>query len=287
MKGLKFGAIVFLDALGFKGIWSREDPIFVLQQLKSLRRKGLSLRGRARHGVLLNDAGLLHHIRCVSDTIMVAVTLTQSNFPERGLYRAMLSASLIASNLIDDAIHGCPPLLFRGCLAAGLMRVDSHFVIGPAVDEAAELFELSEGPFFWMAPSAMKINDTYCETFLDRIEPTLMIRYPVPLKDGTAPATLVFNHFGLTRPAASWSTTRQRILEAFGHKHVRSDIERKRQNVAAFLDHVARLRRSGEWRKLPFVYRQPDFKDLSPYQRLMLMRMRLITLALEEGARVR
>lgn len=278
MKELRFGAIVFLDALGFKGIWSRQNPISVLQQLKSLRRKGLSLRGRARHGALLNDPGLLHHVRCVSDTIMVAVTLTRSNIPQRYLYRAMLSASLIASNMIDDAVHGSPPLLFRGCLAAGLMKVDGDFVIGPAVDEAAELFELSQGAFLWMAPSAMNINDTYCETFVDRIEPALMIRYPVPLKDGTAPATLVFNYFGLTRPAAGWLTTCQRILEAFGDKPVCSDIEKKRRNVAAFLDHIARLRQSGEWRKLPFVYREPNIKDLSPQARLMIL-----TLKLKEG----
>jgi hypothetical protein len=246
MKRLKFGAIVFLDALGFKGIWSRQDPISVLQQLKSLRHNGLSLRGRARDGVLLNDPRLLHHVICVSDTIMIAVTLTRSNIPRRYLYRAMLSASLIASTMIDNAIHGSPSLLFRGCLAAGFMMIDDDFVIGPAVDEAAELFELSEGAFFWMAPSAMKINDTYCESFVDRIDPALMIRYPVPLKDGTAPATLVFNHFGLTRPVAGWSTTCQKILQAFGDENVGSDIKRKRQNIATFLDHVTRLRRSRE-----------------------------------------
>lgn len=280
MKGLKLGAIVFLDALGFKGIWTRQNPISVLQQLKSLRRKGLSLRGQKRHGVLLDDPGLLHHVRCVSDTIMVAVTLTRSNIRERYLYRAILSALLIASNIMDDAVHGSPPLLFRGCLAAGFMKVEGDFVIGPAVDEAAELFELSEGAFLWMAPSAMKINDTYCETFVDRIEPALMIRYPVPLKDGTAPATLAFNYFGLTRPAAGWLTTCQRVLEAFGDNPLCNDIERKRHNVAALLDHVARLRQSGGWRRKPFVYREPNMEDLSPPARLML-------LAIKEGIRLR
>jgi hypothetical protein len=242
MRRLKFGAIVFLDALGFKGIWSRQDPISVLQQLKSLRHNGLSLRGRARAGVLLNDPRLLHHVICVSDTIMVAVTLTRSNIPQRYLYRAMLSASLIASTMIDNAIHGCPSLLFRGCMAAGLMMVDGDFVIGPAVDEAAELFELSEGAFFWMAPSAMKINDTHCENFVDRIEPNLMIRYPVPLKDRAAPITLVFNYFGLTRPVAGWTTTCQKILQAFGDENVRGNIKEKRQNMVTFLDHVTRVR---------------------------------------------
>jgi len=175
MRGLKLGAIAFLDALGFKGIWTREDPMAVLQQLKNLRRNGLSLQGRDRDGVLLNDQSLTQRVRCVSDIIMVAVTLRRSDTPERYLYRAMLSASLIASSMIDDALHGSPPLLFRGCMAAGLMKVDGDFVIGPAVDEAAELYERSDGAFFWMGPSALTAVFTCMCPFLCRGEACLRL----------------------------------------------------------------------------------------------------------------
>ena len=62
------------------------------------------------------------------------------------------------------------------------MRIDGNFLIGPAVDETASLFELADGPFFWMSPSALELSDEFAETFPDQIEPGLMIRYPVPLK---------------------------------------------------------------------------------------------------------
>lgn len=153
--------------------------------------------------------------------------MRESSTIQRPVYRAMLSAALIASAMIDDALRGSVPLLFRGCLAAGGMSIEGDFFIGPAVDEAAEHFDLSDGPFFWMAPSALALNEKYAVTFHDRIEPAIMIRYSVPMKDGMSRPTLVHCHAGLTRPAARWLQTRQRVFSAFGSTDLRADVEQK------------------------------------------------------------
>src|SRR5262245_6555744 len=127
MKGLRLGAVVLLDALGFKGIWNRVNPKVVVSQLKKLKREGLRLIGDDRTGVLLLDDTFEHSVKCVSDTIIIAVAIkgsAQRRYPERPVHRAMLSATLIASHLMYSALEGTPPLLFRGCMAAGRMNID-------------------------------------------------------------------------------------------------------------------------------------------------------------------
>lgn len=270
MKGLRLGAVVLLDALGFKGIWNRFEPKVVLDQLKKLKREGLRLVGDNRAGVLLLDETFEHSVRCISDTIIVAVTIRGSaspGYPDRLVHRAMLSAVLIASHLMDSALDGTPPLLFRGCVAAGRMNIDGDFMIGPAVDEAAGFFEQSDGPFFWMAPSALHIVDEYAETFFDRIEPIYMIRYPVPMKNGTTMPTLVHHYFGLRRNLNhdKWVLKRRRLIQAFGTE-LRPDIVRKRHNAVAFLDHVSQIAATAS----PFTSmsfpRNPYLEDLTHNQ---------------------
>ena len=75
-------------------------------------------------------------------------------------------------------------------------------MIGPAVDEAAERFELSDGPLFWMAPSALAVNERYSATFFEKIEPTSMVRYAVPMNNGTTSLTLVDCHAGPSNAVA-------------------------------------------------------------------------------------
>jgi hypothetical protein len=221
MKGLRLGAVVLLDALGFKGIWNRMNSNDVLRQLKRIKREGLNLQGNDHGGVLMRADAFDHRVRCISDTIIVVVTVRGSvseTFPERPVYGTMLAAVWIAASMIDFALRGFPPFLFRGCMAAGRVSIDGDFLIGPAIDEAAELYERSDGPFFWMAPSALRINDSYADTFVERIEGSLMIRYPVPMKNGVAEQTLAHDHFinGPTEDRAA--LTRVRMISAFGRQ---------------------------------------------------------------------
>lgn len=272
MKGLRLGAVVLLDALGFKGIWNRFESKVVLDQLKKLKREGLHLLGNDHAGVLLLDHSLEHRVKCVSDTIIVAVTIRGSalpEYPERPVHRAMLSAALIASHLMRSALDGIPPLLFRGCMAAGRMNIDGDFLIGPAVDEAAAHFEQSDGPFFWMAPSALHIVDEYAETLFERFEPNIMIRYPIPMKKGMVAQTLVHHYFGFTQAHDKWVLTREKLIKAFG-PDLRPDILKKRDNTLAFLDHVSHAAAISDPRASISI-RVPYLEDLTSSQRLNIL----------------
>jgi hypothetical protein len=276
MRGLNLGVVVILDALGFKGIWAREDARRVLKHMKSLRREAHKLQGRDRSGVLLSDHGFRHRVRCMSDTIVVTVVVKGPKAPQRALYRAMLSASMIAGNIMFDALYGSPTLLFRGCMAAGEMKEEVDSLIGPAVDEAAERFEKADGPFLWMAPSALDISQRYADTYMDRIEPVIMLPYTVPLNDGSEIKTSTFSYFTLghdiyEREVERRTETRRHLLEAFGHDPLVPSVRTKKQNTLLLLDHLEGIAKAGSWRKEKLTWRKPDWKDLSLSQKLQLL----------------
>lgn len=276
MKRLDIGVVVILDALGFRGIWSREDARKVLSRMKSLRRAALRLQGRDRSGVLVSDYGFRHRVRCMSDTIVVTVVAKGPKAPKRALYRAMLSASMIAGDIMFDALYGSPTLLFRGCIAAGEMKEDVDFLIGPAVDEAAERFEKADGPFLWMAPSALDINQRYADTYMDRIEPMIMLPYTVPLNDGSKIKSSTFSYFSLgyetdEKEGERRAETRRRLLEAFGRDPLTPSVSSKKQNTLLFLDHLEAIANAGSWREEETIIRLPEWDDLSVSQKLQLL----------------
>lgn len=245
MRRLGLGAIAIVDVLGFKGIWTREDPKAVVAHLLALRRRGMRLQGRDRSGVLVYDSGLRHRVRCMSDTIVVIVALKGRRAPARGLYRAMFSATLITGQIVLSGLLGTPPFLFRGCIAVGELEEQADFLIGPAVDEAAERFELADGPFLWLAPSALTIAKRYADTYIERLVPALMLPHSVPLNDGRLAKTQAFAYFGITRSRDERKALTQRLLASFGAEPLRSDVKIKKRNAAKFLAHIERFVTSG------------------------------------------
>jgi hypothetical protein len=272
MKNLNLGAIAILDALGFKGIWAREDANRVLERFKSFRRKGLRLQGKDHGGALVSDVGFRHRVRCMSDTIVITVIVKSPNAPRRGLYKAILSASLIAGHIVMEGIRGSPPVLFRGCIAAGEMKEESDFLIGPAVDEAAEWHEKADGPFIWLTRSSLEIKSQYEDTFGDRLEPGIMLPYSVPLNDGTKIDTLTFTYFNPGREAESRAETSRHILRAFGQAPLAREVKRKKRNTHLFLKSLERIVRSGTLAANNRTSRLPNWNDLSFDQKMSLLK---------------
>jgi hypothetical protein len=58
---------------------------------------------------------------------------------------------------MDIFIEDDPCLVLRGCISFGPHICDGNFIIGPAVDEAAEYMNIAEGAFVWLLPNAEAI----------------------------------------------------------------------------------------------------------------------------------
>jgi hypothetical protein len=206
----------------------------------------------------------------MSDTIIITVMVKGTREPDRCLYRAMFSATMIARDIILEALRSTPPLLFRGCIATGEMSESSDFLIGPAVDEAAERYEKADGPFLWLSESALEIERRFADTYNERLEPALMIPYRVPMSDGTRVHTQALNYYGITSDAAFRSKIRSLILQAYGSTALPEAVRRKRVNTLKLLHHVDRLSKVRAWRMWRPLQR-PRWTDLTTGQRLMFI----------------
>jgi hypothetical protein len=271
MTGLKRGAIAFLDVLGFKGIWNRIPPGVVLKKMRQIKTEGKRIQTGDHNYWIVSDDGFKYSVKCISDTVVVVVTPRGRDSTDRMMYKALVSATWIGISIIEEALEGGElPLLLRGCVGAGLMKMDGDFLIGPAVDETASFYEKAEGPFFWMTPSALALDDEFAETFMDRIEPALMTRYAVPLKDGKRIETLVHAYSGATCPIETWTQTRLRIEKAFGKKPLRPDVAIKYANTISFLDSIERDR--CQTKPMTIALRRPYWEDLTLNQKLSVLK---------------
>lgn len=272
MNALGLGAVALLDVLGFKGIWQRQSPRTVLQRMRYLRGAGRELQGPNLQGVLWQFPKAVLRVMWVCDTIIISATLKRgSRGPRRYLYRAVESVASTAGRLILNATEGSPPFLLRGCLAAGEMLADSHALLGPAVDEAAEWYEAADGAFFMLTPSAKAISDKFANTFLTHLEPTLMWPYKVPLKGGGVLDTLAFTYGGWTQDG--WTERKARLLAAFGPGPLPTPVQNKKENTSAFLEFIEDVRNEGTFLHFDRPLDWPDVHDLDTEDRLLLFEM--------------
>lgn len=146
----KFGAVTFLDILGWKGIWARKDkPIEDLQVLiNELKEKTdktkRSFRGK---GDILESIETT--IKSISDTIVI---FTETNEKEKYVNEILdLHGELCAKGIPLSIELGIP---VRGATAYGEFAFDQNIYIGKAIDEAAAWYEQADWIGVFMTPSA-------------------------------------------------------------------------------------------------------------------------------------
>lgn len=264
---MKFGAIAFLDVLGFKDIWRdypgpNNDGEPVIERLRELRQRGIT---SFQQSITECDPKLWHipnlkltsfpilEVIFMSDSIMAACWFDQLRGSANKIgdvnddMRMLASQSLWClalriSQLIylagcSDPARGKPRLCFRGCIAIGSFRLeDGCIAVGPAVDEAVSLERQADAAIVWLAPSTSWF-------LVDNRKPTspwCLMEYKVPLKGNGQLETFVVNPMALTggeRPRSDW---RKQILSIFDRCVEPSTVLHKRQNTQAFLDAASR-----------------------------------------------
>lgn len=255
---MKPGIVAFTDCLGFKGIWTRYEPRLVLGTMKSLQEivtQHESL-GQPLLAEPVDPSGLRIRTatRFLSDTFCIACWLDGLevwDYKEDWSLRLAPLVGIvgkIASNLLSEAAKVDPPLAMRGCISAGWFEIDSNFLIGPAIDEAAEHMAVAEGAFTWVTPSAIDCVQEHIRYWneQDRIsispedkeecsyELTMFLpSYDVPLKNGSSLSVPVLNPL-VGEPANVQTVVVERLLSSFNNKRI--DILVKKQNTKRFLD---------------------------------------------------
>ena len=142
--------------------------------------------------------------------------------------------------MMRKAAQQVPPLVYRGVVAAGELALDGDgaFLVGPAIDEAAELMQLAQGAFVWLAPSARAIPTPHHPPDWWA---TMGALYPVPLKQGGAFNTIALSPY-IENPNIDTITADERRQIRAGYEKamsdLRIDVQLKRQNTLRFLDYL-------------------------------------------------
>jgi len=225
---MQMGAVALLDALGFKGIWRSADPVAVLEKLQALKKR--LEKARVRPDEPSDATGFRSWVLFLSDTLVIASTARCRPPRADDEMLPLWFVCLGVADAVAVAAESDPILVYRGSIAFGEFEIREQFLIGPAIDEAAEAEKLADGALIWLCPSAARMMERISPTNSLNSDLRVVRDYPVPLKEGRHYQTHVVNPL-LDR--ADPDALAQRILDFF--RLDRLDVVVKRQNTANFL----------------------------------------------------
>jgi hypothetical protein len=194
------------DALGFKGIWTREEvrdePERVITKLKELQGHAHRTLDLLREELpdIEKRAGIRIQVETMflSDTVVIGAWADAapgaSVSAERTDFAAIVAVSRLTSSVLAHAALKPAPLAYRGCIAFGDFALDERFIVGPAVDAAAEAIDAAEAAFVWLAPSAKRVVHAAIRGAGANIS-DLLVSHHVPLKGGGSYRTWVVSPF--------------------------------------------------------------------------------------------
>ena len=146
---IKNGVVTFLDVLGWKGIWQRQDnPI---QILDGLRDKLQTIANQYSRGRIIAETNVLS----ISDTIVLLTEIQEGENPTDALD---LHGQLCAETLFYSLEQGIP---LRGATGYGEFSVNAknNIFVGKAIDETASWHEQADWIGVFMTPSAFYSYD--------------------------------------------------------------------------------------------------------------------------------
>lgn len=160
------GVIGVLDALGFKGIWAAHDPqavVATLRETMSLGERvieshlGIQRRAEDRFGHSAEDLRGDHRIIFLSDTIVIAYTPSEPL--TKAMHYGVRMVVAAAAQIACAAAMSDPPLVYRGCITDGNLLIDEPFLIGEAVDKAADGEKKADGAFIYLDRQSRELFD--------------------------------------------------------------------------------------------------------------------------------
>jgi hypothetical protein len=228
---MRVGALAMFDALGFKGIWSRpgirENPELVISKLRDLESRVSAFLDRDfggnRNDAVKNPLNVLGQcsVSFLSDTVVLGVaTKTPEELEPHSIreenYRgwSLTVAARFANFILREAAKSEPSLAYRGCISYGEFALENNFIVGRAVDAAAEAMDRAQGAFVWFAPEAMtELSRLGLE--LSTLREQAVVPYSVPLKGGDQYETGVVAPFGPTDSRSERAAIVESILKTF------------------------------------------------------------------------
>lgn len=218
------GAIALIDALGFRRIWERHKPDDVLSALKAMKDR---MEGRIK-AQFSSQPWMQCEVAFLSDTIAISMALEEAT--QNRMAMSVLYLGDVISWILEDTLRSSIPMAYRGAIAIGSYEVSPHFIIGPAVDEAAATYELAQGAFIWVTPRA---HAEIARWLKDQPHNTHLVKYDVPLKTGDVFRTYTVSPLEQAQNEHDAHVLARNLLTIFSDPRI--DVAIKRQHTSRHL----------------------------------------------------
>ncbi len=173
---MKEGAFALIDCLGFKGIWEKYDAQVVINKLLNIDETIKRELSSSTTSVfeIIKSGYVIPKVKLLSDTVAISLKYESKFESVIGLSSAQLVGALclIIPVIIDYFIETEPHLLVRGCITFGEHIMQENFIIGRAVDEAAEGEKIAQGAFIWLTPKASEQYKQFTKNILGTLNNT-------------------------------------------------------------------------------------------------------------------
>lgn len=210
-QGPQTGVVTFLDILGWRGIYQRqEQPLLTLAELVGTLR------------VLSDDSAT--EIKSISDTIAIFTPVRKPS--EAETQKAIEHHGRLCVRAICDSIVNHIPV--RGATSVGTFELNQDMFVGRAVDEAAGWYEQGDWIGVHLTPSA-----DFC---FDACGSVKWVRYVAPLKSGPWQTTCARWRPLWDADAGDAAALRTHFTEM---GPLTPDISSKFINTLRFYDHVS------------------------------------------------
>ena len=225
---MKIGAVMFLDLLGFKGIWQsrpEREIVDLLIQVPEI------VAGR-----FVSPNGTWPKIEppvatILSDTIVITIECEEPH--------ALLLMGQIAVALFHHFAH--KRIFLRGALSFGQYYQEGPIFLGPAIDDVANWYEKADWIGVITTPRTNYIVDCFGHTHIGvgTFAIPQFIRYPVPMKSGPPISLNAFNWpiiYQEMRTAEQKSIARRFRSLFADQENFDERVMKKYENTLSFID---------------------------------------------------
>lgn len=159
---MREGAFALIDCLGFKGVWQRSDSSSLIKKLRHIGKEIQNELDLYVKPYWYATNPIVVRPTLLSDSVAISLQY-EDCYSDSEIYKSYLVWLLCASTIkvLDRFLEGDPHLVLRGCVTYGGHESEGNFIFGPAVDDAAENMEISQGAFVWLFPEAATMYKLY------------------------------------------------------------------------------------------------------------------------------
>lgn len=218
------GAICLIDAMGFRGIWSRYEPDEVLTAMRNMK-DWFEARIKEQFS---RQPWMRCEVAFLSDTIAISMALNETTENREAMSVVYLGD--VISWVLDRVLRSSIPLAYRGAITFGSYEVSPHFLIGQAIDEAAGAHELAQGALIWLMPAAREYVARWLK---DKPYNTHLVKFNVPLKGGDIFNTYTVSPLEQARSEDDANAIAQNLLATYAKSNM--DVAIKRQNTLRYI----------------------------------------------------